>query len=132
MGEPFSAEGAAKNRRVDLFLSSGSFEVPSRRRRSEIPHHPDEPPFLDLYDGDGKLRPDTDDDDGSADVSAPVEEMVTVVAPDGTEHRLTRQMVMMMHMMQMQGAESDEDLSEGEQVDDDEENLEGAELEEAD
>ena len=37
LGEPYSAEGAAKNRRVELYLSSGEFEVPKRRRRSEVP-----------------------------------------------------------------------------------------------
>ena len=47
-------QGAAKNRRVELFLRTGSFEVPRRRRRSEIPRPPGEPALEDVADGDGE------------------------------------------------------------------------------
>ena len=40
MDEPYDAEGAAKNRRVDIYLKHGEFEVPRRRLRRRSHEHP--------------------------------------------------------------------------------------------
>jgi outer membrane protein OmpA-like peptidoglycan-associated protein len=80
---PFDTAGAAKNRRVELYLRCGDYEVPKRRKRSEIPHAPSEPPLEDIYrnsNGDiveGATAADApslvlvlddDDNDGTADM----------------------------------------------------------------
>ena len=85
MGEPVDEEGAALNRRVELYLRGDRFEVPTRRKRSAIPRPPGEPPLEATPDG----ALDDDDDDGTADaggdsqslsVSLPNGEHVTVSA----------------------------------------------------
>ena len=50
MSEPFDPERASKNRRVELYLRGDGFEVPKRRRRSEIPRPPGEPPLEDVFE----------------------------------------------------------------------------------
>mmetsp|Transcript_34756 Transcript_34756/g.50909 ORF Transcript_34756/g.50909 Transcript_34756/m.50909 type:complete len:304 (+) Transcript_34756:1-912(+) len=44
------AQASGRNRRVELYLRSGAFEVPKRRRRSEIPVEPGTVPLVDRAD----------------------------------------------------------------------------------
>jgi hypothetical protein len=76
MATPYDPDGAAKNRRVELYLRVGSFEVPRRRLRSEIPRPAGAPPLDDAYDAHGALLPDLDDGDGTADASPVPEDEV--------------------------------------------------------
>jgi len=46
------SRAAAKNRRVELYLRSGGFEVPRRRKRSEIPVSPNSAPLEDTEEED--------------------------------------------------------------------------------
>ena len=53
-------EASARNRRVELYLRSGGFEVPQRRRRSEIPVEPGKLPLEDgSSDGENSEEDDT-------------------------------------------------------------------------
>ena len=53
-------EASARNRRVDLHLRSGGFEVPQRRRRSEIAVEPGKLPLEDgSSDGENSEEDDT-------------------------------------------------------------------------
>ena len=75
----FDPIGAAKNRRVELYLRGVGFEVPTRRKRSEIPRPPNEAPLSEPPDG----ALDDNDDDGLADAGIASTEMINVVLPNG-------------------------------------------------
>ena len=106
MGEPYDPEGAAKNRRVELFLRSGAFEIPRRRKRSEIPRPPGATAMEDVTlppvalddtaaseshaGGAGQagsaavqLALDDDPDDGTADAGTAPDELITLQLADG-------------------------------------------------
>ena len=109
MAEPYDPEGAARNRRVELYLKSGGFEVPARRKRSEIPRPPGEPPLEDIYldvsaDGSRVLALDDNDDDGTADAGASLDQLVTVTGTNGVEYSITLGMLMQIRM-QMEDAQ---------------------------
>ena len=44
-GEQVDAEASARNRRVELYLRCGDYEIPKRRKNSEIPVPPGQPPL---------------------------------------------------------------------------------------
>jgi outer membrane protein OmpA-like peptidoglycan-associated protein len=46
-GEQVDAEASARNRRVELYLRCGDYEIPKRRKNSEIPVPPGQPPLSD-------------------------------------------------------------------------------------
>ena len=46
-GEQVDAEASARNRRVELYLRCGDYEIPRRRKNSEIPVPPGQPPLSD-------------------------------------------------------------------------------------
>ena len=80
IGSPIDEEGAAKNRRVELYLRGDGFEVPQRRKRSEVPRPPGSEPWVDPTDG----SLDDDDDDGTADEGTMDEsELMMVRLPNG-------------------------------------------------
>ena len=121
MSEPYDPEGAAQNRRVDIYLKHGKFEVPRRRLRSEIPRAPNEEPLEDQFETDGSIKPDINDNDGTADVGAGETEMITVQAPDGRTITMSTRMLMQL----MQGIRTTTDDEE----DDDEDEAGGPVLE---
>ena len=133
MDEPYDLVGAAKNRRVELYLRSSGFEVPRRRLRSEIPRPPGEPPLEDMpatapagaQDAAGPsssssaaaaggsataaasgLKLDDDDNDGTADATLAPDAMVTVQLPNGQVMSLTASML---HQMIHQHDNDDDD-----------------------
>ena len=131
MDEPYDAEGAAKNRRVDIYLKHGEFEVPRRRLRSEIPRAPGEAPLEDAVDeATGRIQPDVDDNDGTADAVAGGEnEMVSLQHPDGRVFQMSTSMLMaMMQGMHATGLweDEDEDEEEAEEEEEEEEEEEAA------
>jgi hypothetical protein len=88
MGEPVDEEGAALNRRVELYLRGDRFEVPTRRKRSAIPRPPGEPPLEATPDG----APDDDDDDGTADADGD-SQTHTVRLPKGEQVTISASML---------------------------------------
>ena len=126
MGEPYSPEGAAKNRRVELYLRSGAFEVPARRKRSEIPRPPGEASYEDVIVdvSSGELALDDNDDDGTADVGASLDQIVEVVLPNGQVASVTTAMLMQ-HLMHVQMGDGDDDDDDEDEDEDEEEQQEG-------
>jgi len=88
MGEPVDEDGAALNRRVELYLRGDGFEVPRRRRRSEIPRPPGEGRLEDAPDG----ALDDNDDDGTADTGGS-SQLLTVRLPNGEDITLSAAML---------------------------------------
>jgi hypothetical protein len=88
MGEPVDEEGAALNRRVELYLRGDSFEVPTRRKRTAIPRPPGEPPLEARPDG----ALDDDDDDGTADAGGD-SQTHTVRLPNGEQTTVSAAML---------------------------------------
>lgn len=132
MAEPFDAERAAKNRRVELYLRGRGFEVPKRRLRSEIPTAPGEPPLVDFYEDDNgdddayassprarQPRPDDDDDDGTADAGAPPDAMMNMELPDGTRMQISMATVLA-HLARLHEARAADAFAGEEDYDDDE------------
>ena len=92
--ELYNPEGASKNRRVDIYLRHGIFEVPRRRKRSEIPQPPGEPPMVDELDETGAPKPDLDDADGMTNPTGSGDQLVTVRTADGEVHQIQQSVLM--------------------------------------
>lgn len=72
-------EGSAKNRRVEWYLRVGDFEVPRRRRRSEIPVRPGEQPMSDHSEDEEEEEQEED----SSEEDFPPSNVVVVQLPNG-------------------------------------------------
>lgn len=109
-GEHIDPENAGRNRRVELYLRSGSFTVPKRRRLSEIPVEPGKPPMED--------RPAdelSDDDDASGDTPAEgaLAQMVVLHMPDGQQVTVPMAFFQHLQTMYMMSEEGEEDFTNG-------------------
>mmetsp|Transcript_33951 Transcript_33951/g.56143 ORF Transcript_33951/g.56143 Transcript_33951/m.56143 type:complete len:308 (+) Transcript_33951:94-1017(+) len=110
MAEPYDPDGAAKNRRVELFLRGDGFEVPCRRLRSQVPRPPGELKLDDWPNG----APDDNDDDGTASAGTMDSDLaVPLQLANGEEVRLPAAMLNhLIHYMTTaggMGSESDEE-----------------------
>ena len=109
-------EASGRNRRVELYLRSGTFCVPKRRRRSEIPVEPGKPPLDDRGD-------EEDSADDEEEVNEPCanpfgQSIVLVQLPDGQQVPIPA--AYLQHMSHVFGGFNDSDDSSGEEAAEDE------------